>query len=506
MNAESYPGQNVLISYLKHNKPSYYGFLINHHDIIFTSITTSNLKDLDNIWTVRFICEGKDLPGLQDKVISEHSSRYAKKIQIFWQNIIKKFEKENLEPAVTDKIPATKDTSNAITNFCYGILHELENKSNIKPFYKCIERSNNKVVRNPMDLLTICSKLDNEEYTNINEFERDMHLIFRNCYTHNDMDSKIYHLGEELESIFIKMWAEKTQKEELKKMQNNDIESSAKVLIEKNINQQKVELKRVQDDDVSLFTDHMAKQFQILKQNKDDLVFRNVVSDAFCATLAYKNLVTGNILPFIKNLKTSLLSRSKMSLFSADEAVLQAIVEGLLPRKYCIPELFLVMDGKKQKGSGRFGYSDIFVVKGTGDNNISLELKYVLLVGLIKKQKNDYGANDLEDLDKTLEKEDEEFLLSRPYSFWSKEHNKTKQMTISEMLENGINQLRSYMNVIAKGKTMDYSSSGIIDKRVKITKSNSNKLKGFVILVIGFHRILWKPVEEVISNYSYYKA
>ncbi|GBC01630.1 hypothetical protein RclHR1_04270008 [Rhizophagus clarus] len=309
MNAESYPGQNVLISYLKHNKPSYYGFLINHHDIIFTSITTSNLKDLDNIWTVRFICEGKDLPGLQDKVrffilqsegnlksairrlwgitgltpwspcqalslgvltllliksansgggigyvISEHSSRYAKKIQIFWQNIIKKFEKENLEPAVTDKIPATKDTSNAITNFCYGILHELENKSNIKPFYKCIERSNNKVVRNPMDLLTICSKLDNEEYTNINEFERDMHLIFRNCYTHNDMDSKIYHLGEELESIFIKMWAEKTQKEELKKMQNNDIESSAKVLIEKNINQQKVELKRVQDDDVSLFT------------------------------------------------------------------------------------------------------------------------------------------------------------------------------------------------------------------------------------------------------------
>ncbi|GES84220.1 hypothetical protein GLOIN_2v1781474 [Rhizophagus clarus] len=496
MNTESYPGQNVLVSYLKHNKPSYYSFLINHYDIIFTSITASNLKNLDSIWIARFIRKGKDLPGLYNKVISEHS-RYAKKIQIFWQDIIKKFEKENLELAVTDKIPATKDTSNAITNFCYSILHELENKSNIKPFYKCTERSNNKIIRNPMDLFTICLKLDDEKYTNINEFEKDMHLIFRNCYTHNDMDSKIYHLGEELESDFIKLWAEKTQKEELKKMQNND---TAKVLTEKTINQQNVE------GDVDLFTDHMTKQFQILEQNKDDLVFRNVVSDAFCSTLAYENLVTGNIIPFIKNLKISLLSRSQMSLFSADEAVLQAIVEGLLPRKYRIPELFLVMDGKKQKGSGRFGYSDIFVIKSTGDINISLELKYVPLVGLIKKQKNEYGTNDLEDLDKTLEKEDEELLLSKPYSFWSKEHNKIIQIAISEMLENGINQLRSYMNVIAKGKTTDYSSSGIIDKRVKTTKSNPNKLKGFVILVIGFRRILWRPVEEIISNYSYYKV
>ncbi|GBC00135.1 hypothetical protein RclHR1_37550001 [Rhizophagus clarus] len=281
-------------------------------------------------------------------------------------------------------------------------------------------------------------------------------------------------------------------------MRNNDTDSSTKILTEKNINQQKV----IRDDDVDLSTtNHMAKQFQILEQNKDDLVFRNVVNEAFCATLAYKNLVTGNIIPFIKNLKTSLLSRSQMSLFSADEPVLQAIVESLISRKYCIPELTLV-----QKGSGRFGYADVFVIKGTGDNNVILELKYVSLVGLIKQQKNEYGANDLEDLDKTLEKEDEELLLSRPYSFWSKEHKKIKQIIISEMLENGINQLKSYMKVIAKGKTTDYFNSGIIDKRVKIIKSNPNKLKGFVILVIGFRRILWRPIEEVISNYSYYKV
>ncbi|PKY62141.1 hypothetical protein RhiirA4_488102 [Rhizophagus irregularis] len=59
------------------------------------------------------------------------------------------------------------------------------------------------------------------------------------------------------------------------------------------------------------------------------------------------------------------------------------------------------------------------------------------------------------------------------------------------------------MNVISNGKTINYSSSGIFDERVKITKSNPNKLKGFVILVVGFRRVLWRSVEDIISNYSY---
>ncbi|GBB88331.1 hypothetical protein RclHR1_01490012 [Rhizophagus clarus] len=163
------------------------------------------------------------------------------------------------------------------------------------------------------------------------------------------------------------------------------------------------------------------------------------------------------------------------------------------------------MDGKKQKGSGRFGYSDIFILKDIGDNNVSLELKYISLVGLIKNQKNKFGANDLENLDKILEKENEEYLLKRIYTYWSKEHQETKQTTIDEILNNGINQLKSYMNVISKGKPINYSSSGVCDKCIKITKSNPNKLKGFVVLVIGFHRILWRSVEEVISNYTYNK-
>ena len=98
------------------------------------------------------------------------------------------------------------------------------------------------------------------------------------------------------------------------------------------------------------------------------------------------------------------------------------------------------------------------------------------------------------------------FYWKKPYTYWSKEHKKTNQTTIGEVLNNGINQLKSYINIISKGKPIDYSSSGVFDERIKITKSESSNIKGYVILVIGFRRILWRPVEEVISNYIYNKA
>jgi hypothetical protein len=80
-------------------------------------------------------------------------------------------------------------------------------------------------------------------------------------------------------------------------------------------------------------------------------------------------------------------------------------------------------------------FSDIFVLKGTAwDNYISLELKYISLVGLVRNQKAMVGANELEKLDKTLEKENEELLLKRTYEYWSKEQKKTIQTTILRAL------------------------------------------------------------------------
>ncbi|GES92919.1 hypothetical protein GLOIN_2v1781474 [Rhizophagus clarus] len=463
-----------------------------HYDTIITSTILDNWKDLNNAWVTRFMEEVEKL-GLNQKALKEKENywvgtlgnqpklstqinaehlRYAKELKMFWQRVIKEHHKEeNLLSTATTvtscpkksvKAPTKVDLSKAFqpdfhkktnkniefTNFCCGILHELENKTCAHPFYKYVE--SNKNIKYPIDLFTINSKLKNNQYTSLSEFEEDIRQIFCNCYTYNNVEIK-----------------------------------------------QKGDLKRVRDD---TDTDNLSTE-----QNKDNLVYKQVVDNALLIASSYESLVNGDIIPFIDILKTFLLTRSRMSLSTADEPVLQAIVEYFLPLKYYIPELSLVMNAKKPKGSGRFGFSDIFVLKRIENNNyISLELKYISLNGLIKNQKNNYGANDLENLDKILEKENEETLLKRPYTYWSKEHQKTNKTTIEEILNNGIDQLKVYMNTISKGKPVNYSSSGVFDERIKTTKSgNPHKLKGFVILAVGFRRILWRSVEEVISNYIY---
>ncbi|GBB84747.1 hypothetical protein RclHR1_11310004 [Rhizophagus clarus] len=540
--SNNYPGQNILISYLKKrgNKSSYYGFLNLHYDTIATSMILDNWNDLNNAWISHFIKEVEML-GLNHEALKEKSVKAPTKVDLskaFQPDFYKKTNK-NIE----------------FTNFCYGILHELESKTCAHPFYKYVK--SNKDIKYPIDLFTINSKLKNNQYTSLSEFEEDIRQIFCNCYTYNNVEIK-----------------------------------------------QKGDLKRVRDD---TDTDNLSTE-----QNKDNLVYKQVVDNALLIASSYESLVNGDIIPFIDILKTFLLTRSRMSLSTADEPVLQAIVEYFLPLKYYIPELSLVMNAKKPKGSGRFGFSDIFVLKRIENNNyISLELKYISLNGLIKNQKNNYGANDLENLDKILEKENEETLLKRPYTYWSKEHQKTNKTTIEEILNNGIDQLKVYMNTISKGKPVNYSSSGVFDERIKTTKSENNnyislelkyislngliknqknnygandlenldkilekeneetllkrpytywskehqktnkttieeilnngidqlkvymntiskgkpvnysssgvfderikttksgnphKLKGFVILAVGFRRILWRSVEEVISNYIY---
>ncbi|RGB34275.1 Bromodomain-containing protein, partial [Rhizophagus diaphanus] len=59
-------------------------------------------------------------------------------------------------------------------------------------------------INHTMDLFTINLNLENNQYTSLEDFEKDIHLIFCNCYTYNDVESEIYSSGKALESIFNK--------------------------------------------------------------------------------------------------------------------------------------------------------------------------------------------------------------------------------------------------------------------------------------------------------------
>ncbi|PKC61482.1 hypothetical protein RhiirA1_466481 [Rhizophagus irregularis] len=438
----NYPGQNVLISYLKER---------------------DTVKNLDAIWFRHFLKEAKSLFNQETYVeirnrVNEEHFRCMKFLQNFWQRIIKEYKKENLASAIT--LNRTSDIKSS--EISQPDIKEYK-KENLAP-----------------SVTSHLNKISGIKSSEILQSDR----IIKEHKKENLAPDVTSHLNK-----------------------TSDIIKSSEISQSDSI--KKGEPKRVRDDNTdteSLSNEHWKKQSQILKQNKNNLAYIQVVDNALLVASAYESLIADNIIPFIKILKTFLSSRSRMSLSSANEPVLQAIVENLLPLKYCIPELSLVINGKKQKGSGRFGYSDIFILSSEGDNNVILELKYISLVGLINSnQKNNFGANELENLDKILEKENEESVLKRSYTYWSKEEKKMNLTTIDETLNKGLNQLNLYMKIISKGKAINYSNSGVFDERVKITKSKPNKLKGFVILVIGFRHILWKSANEVTTNYIYNK-
>ncbi|KAI9824548.1 MAG: hypothetical protein M1832_001637 [Thelocarpon impressellum] len=68
-----------------------------------------------------------------------------------------------------------------------------------------------KIVKKPMDMSTIGTKLKNGEYENAKEFEADVRLMFQNCYKFNPKGDPINSMGKQLEAIFDEKWSTKAQ-------------------------------------------------------------------------------------------------------------------------------------------------------------------------------------------------------------------------------------------------------------------------------------------------------
>jgi bromodomain-containing factor 1 len=111
-----------------------------------------------------------------------------------------------------------KTKKNIELSFCRSVIRELKKKTHwpyAYPFYEPVDAEKlrvpdyYKVIKHPMDLATINSKLENDQYANAEEFEEDIRLMFRNCYTYNGVGSEVYNMGKTLEAVFNKKWAEK---------------------------------------------------------------------------------------------------------------------------------------------------------------------------------------------------------------------------------------------------------------------------------------------------------
>jgi len=58
------------------------------------------------------------------------------------------------------------------------------------------------IIKNPMDLGSVTTKLLNGEYETILEFAMDVRLVWRNCFTYNPPDSDIVKMAKTLDSFF----------------------------------------------------------------------------------------------------------------------------------------------------------------------------------------------------------------------------------------------------------------------------------------------------------------
>ena len=104
--------------------------------------------------------------------------------------------------------------------FCRKVLSELlkpKYTAMTWPFLKPVDPvaenlpTYHKIVRSPMDLGTVSTKLDSGQYENAKEFETDMRLIVKNCCLFNPVETLHYRLAKDLEREFEREWSTKRQ-------------------------------------------------------------------------------------------------------------------------------------------------------------------------------------------------------------------------------------------------------------------------------------------------------
>ncbi|GET03090.1 transcription factor GTE12-like [Rhizophagus clarus] len=234
-----YLGQDIIISYIKekHTNISYHEFLILHYDVIFisslsfiSSLLFSNWKTFDNYWAFKFLEEveksklnKKNTFDILKEKINKEQLQYEKFFQIYWQKLIKKYKKENLIPGATYtkktiKIHDLPKIINPNLLFCYEILCELIGKPFSFPFYKYTKELNPDyfdIINNQIDLFTIKSKLENNQYSDAKKFKEDIDLLIANnsiYYDINNDGGAFYNLTIMFNSTFNTKWNKKIQR------------------------------------------------------------------------------------------------------------------------------------------------------------------------------------------------------------------------------------------------------------------------------------------------------
>ncbi|WAR30346.1 BRDT-like protein [Mya arenaria] len=95
--------------------------------------------------------------------------------------------------------------------FCHNLTKEFFTKKHSAyawPFYKPVDavllglHDYHDIIKKPMDLATVKTKLENRQYASAQEFSDDVHTIFTNCYKYNPADSDVVLMARKMQEVF----------------------------------------------------------------------------------------------------------------------------------------------------------------------------------------------------------------------------------------------------------------------------------------------------------------
>ena len=95
---------------------------------------------------------------------------------------------------------------------CHAVIEEMVTSDDSWPFLYPVNTKQfptyKKIIKNPMDLMTIKKRLGDKTYRTRDDFCSDVRLIFSNCEVFNEDDSPVGKAGYAMKSLFNPRWAE----------------------------------------------------------------------------------------------------------------------------------------------------------------------------------------------------------------------------------------------------------------------------------------------------------
>jgi hypothetical protein len=213
-----------------------------------------------------------------------------------------------------------------------------------------------------------------------------------------------------------------------------------------------------------------------------------------------------NIYLFIKQICEFHETKTFREFYDYNESAFQTTVQMLIPTEKRLSEMRLIKNTDK-----KYRFVDIFVM---GYNDIGLkssvvfELKYLSLKGLYSGEMNkwvedaDTSYKKLKELDDKLIQESDEEILKRNYYFWCKLKKRYQAILVSQLIERGIDQIKSYIKIIKRGKYK--GKEGIMENNILIQDAESI-LGGWIIACLGSKRIITRKIDYKKINYTFDK-